>query len=208
MALKPAHLKKVEVSLVENFFFARKDNVLRKLFLLSLIALFMLMAFSPSDTALAASTQQRHIQARQVHAAALLPAVTCSKNGCTGLDPVQTGCSASASTILSAGIFNNSRQRIGTVNLRFSSACGANWAQVVSSIGSVAMSAEVVREAGADGPVASSCEPTNCTQFITASSAFTNMVWAPDVPTQALGQMDAVLFGACVTQDPKGLPCP
>ena len=166
------------------------------------------MAFSASGTAFAASAQQVHLQAHQVHTAALLPAVTCSGNGCTGLDPTATGCSASASTVLSRGIFNGS-QRIGTINLRFSSVCQTNWAQTVSSIGNVPMFAQVTRISGTDGPFAQECEPVGCASFITTSTAFTDMVWAPDVPVQAVGSIlqGGSQFFACVTQNQSMLPC-
>lgn len=188
---------------------------MKRIFLLPLVVVLVLLAFSSSGTALAASTQQigsmqqPHMRIHQVHATPLLPIVTCSGNGCTGLDPVATGCSASASTILSGGIFNGSGQRIGTINLRFSSVCQTNWAQIVSSIGSVPIQALVDRESGADGPGVVECEPTNCSSFVTATSAFTNMVWAPDVPALASGEIvqGNSTFIGCVTQDSTGLPC-
>ncbi|HEU5227088.1 MAG TPA: DUF2690 domain-containing protein [Ktedonobacteraceae bacterium] len=180
---------------------------MKKVIFLPLIILLLLMAVSAPGTAFAASNQQVHMQAHQAHAAALLPMVTCSGNGCTGLDPVQTGCSASASTVLSKGIFNGS-QRIGTINLRFSSVCQTNWAQIVSSIGPVQFETFVIRASGVDGSRIEECEPNTCGTFITDSSAFTNMVWAPDVPTSATGVI-AGNFGdvACVTQDQNALPC-
>ncbi|HEU5227089.1 MAG TPA: DUF2690 domain-containing protein [Ktedonobacteraceae bacterium] len=179
---------------------------MKKLIFPPLITLLLLMAVSAPGTAFAASSQQVHMQA---HQARLVPTVTCSGNGCTGLDPIQTGCAASVKTVLSKGIFNGS-QRVGTINLRFSTVCQTNWAQVVSSIGSVPMEANVQRAAGTDGPFESLCQPNNCSlNTFTSTAAFTNMVWAPDVPAQASGVINQgnVGFFGCVTQDQNVLPC-
>lgn len=205
----------------QKLFLAGKDSILRRFFLLPFIVLLILFILSSSGTALAAHTQQRvstrqivhmqqlHMGAQRVSALRLFPAITCSGQGCTGQDPVATGCSASASTILSGGIFNNSGQRIGTINLRYSSVCQTNWAQTVSSIGSTPIQALVSRESGADGSGIIECEPTNCSSFVTATSVFTDMVWAPDVPALAAGEIvqGNGTFIGCVTQDPRGLPC-
>jgi len=172
------------------------------------------MVFSPSGAVLAASAQQIHTQAHQVHAAPLLPNVTCSGNGCTGLDPSATGCSASASTLLSKGIFNGSGQQIGTINLRFSSVCQTNWAQLLSSIGTVQMNTHVERASGADGPFVEECEPTPCKNTLPlntvgATGVFTDMVWARDVPAEAAGVIviGSSDFSGCVTQSQSALPC-
>ncbi|HLG63874.1 MAG TPA: DUF2690 domain-containing protein [Ktedonosporobacter sp.] len=188
---------------------------MKKFFLLPFTTLLLLALFSLPGPAFAASTQQMvkmqqsHVHAHLAPTTAFQPAVTCSGNGCTGRDPVQTGCSATASTVLSGGIFNGSGQRIGTINLRFSSACGTNWAQVVSSIGSVPLAAIVTRASGVDGPKVSECEPVSCNGFVVSTSAFTNMVWAPDVPALAGGeiQQNGTNFFGCVTQDQSVLPC-
>lgn len=188
--------------------------------LITVIALCVCMAgtllgtFSPTGFAQAASvgSAYRVNNPRPSGHGVVVPNVSCSGNGCTGLDPIQTGCSASASTILSTGIFSDSGNQIGTVNLRFSSVCQTNWAQVVSSIGTVPMETAVLRASGADGPSIDECEPTDCNNLlatIDTTDAFTNMVWAPDVPTEADGQIqiDNFFFSACVTQDPNALPC-
>lgn len=182
---------------------------MKRFFLVPVVVLLLLFACSPSGTALAASMHQGQAQAYHVPAAPFQPAVSCSQNGCTGQDPIATGCSASASTVLSTGIFNASNQRIGTINLRFSSVCQTNWAQVVSLIGAVPVAAAVVREAGKDGPEVTECEPSNCQTFVTATSAFTNMVWAPDVAAAAIGGItqNNTHFTGCVTQDSVGLSC-
>jgi hypothetical protein len=177
--------------------------MLKKLLLSPLVTFFLLLIFLPSGTALAARTPQRQAQAQRV------PAVTCFQNRCTGQDPVATGCSATASTVLSGGIFNAANQRIGTINLRFSSACGTNWGQVVSSIGAVPLSAAVARANGVDGPQVAECEPPNCSGFVTSTSAFTDMVWAPDVAASAVGQIaqNGRIFVRCITQNQQTIPC-
>lgn len=185
---------------------------MKKLLLLPLTTLFILMTFSPSDPTLAASAQQLHTQAHQIHTAPFLPTVTCSGNGCTGLDPIATGCSASASTVLSTVIFRdsiNGLTPLATINLRFSSVCKTNWAQLVSSIGSAPLQAVVRRENGVDGSFVTECEPTSCLGTITATSAYTNMVWAPDVAASAEGWIysGGTKFYGCVTQDSINLPC-
>ena len=55
--------------------------------------------------------------------------VTCSGNGCNGLNPVTTGCSAGAYTVQTA-VFSNSY-----VELRYSPTCGTNWGRVTSKVG-------------------------------------------------------------------------
>jgi hypothetical protein len=177
--------------------------MLKKHLLFPLVAFLLLLIFLPAGTALAAGRQRSQVQTHR------RPAVTCFQNRCTGQDPVVTGCSATASTVLSGGIFNAANQRIGTINLRFSSACGTNWGQVVSSIGSVPISAAVARADGVDGPQVAECEPANCDGFVTATSAFTDMVWAPDVAASAAGQIaqNGRIFVRCITQDQQTIPC-
>lgn len=199
---------------MRNFFFARKDTILQRFFLLPLIILLMLLTSAPSNMALAASIQQStgmqqlHLRSHQAPAQPFLPAVTCSRNGCTGLDPNATGCSADATTLLSKNIVNSSGQSIGKIELRWSPTCQTNWARVTSFIGSAPLGASVEREAGVDGPFAEECVPT-CDTFVTATSAFTDMVWAPDVAASATGAViqNNTFFKSCVTQDPSGLPC-
>lgn len=57
------------------------------------------------------------------------PHITCSLEGCDGLDPEKTGCAADAFTVQTA-VFGNSY-----VELRFSPTCGTNWGRVKSRIG-------------------------------------------------------------------------
>lgn len=193
---------------------------MKRFLLLSCVVPLILFLLASSGTALAAQTQQRastqqtihvqqlHVGTQHVSALRLFPAVTCSRNGCTGQDPAATGCSADGTTLLSKKILNASGQIIGEIDLRWSPTCQTNWARVVSSIGSVPIGASVEREAGADGPFAEECEPT-CDTFVTATSAFTDMVWAPDVAAAATGAViqNTMFFKSCVTQDSTGLPC-
>jgi hypothetical protein len=193
---------------------------LKRFFLSPFVVLLMLLPLTFSGTALVAHAQQTvstqqtvrmqqlHMWAHQVSALHIFPVVTCSRNGCTGQDPAATGCSADATTLLSKKILNSSGQSIGEIDLRWSPTCQTNWARVVSSIGSVPLGASVEREAGVDGPFAEECEPT-CDTFVTATSAFTDMVWAPDVAAAATGGIiqNNTFFKSCVTQDSHGLPC-
>lgn len=77
---------------------------------------------TPAVAATAASAAPRvAIPASSV----LHPGTGCYGSSCTGQDPVAEGCSSTVSTIdsVSGGTF--------TVNLRYSSACNAVWAQAV-----------------------------------------------------------------------------
>jgi len=182
---------------------------MRKFLLFPFTTLLALMVFSSSGTALAASTQQVHVQVHHVPTAVLLPTVTCSGNGCTGQDPNTTGCSATASTVLSHLILNGINQQIGLIELRFSSTCKTNWARTTSFINAVPMGAIVERARGIDGSFAFECNPATCNDT-TATSVFTPMVWAPDVAALAQGDLfqNGQDFSACVTQSQSALPCP
>lgn len=61
--------------------------------------------------------------------AAPLPTPTCSGEGCTGLDPDQTGCTAGASTVASAALDGAVQ-----IELRWSEVCKVNWARIVSLV--------------------------------------------------------------------------
>ncbi len=73
-----------------------------------------------------------------------LPRVTCSGDGCNGLDPIATGCANDAITVKTTG--GTTSFRTGTIELRYSPTCGTNWGRVVSSVGSVQLTVSIRRE--------------------------------------------------------------
>ncbi len=73
----------------------------------------------------------------------LLPRVTCSGNGCNGLDPEQTGCAADAYTVKVSG--GTVSFRTGSVELRYSPSCGTNWARVFSTVGNARLTVSIRR---------------------------------------------------------------
>ena len=76
----------------------------------------------------------------------LLPHVTCSGNGCNGLDPVATGCDFDAFTVSTTG--GTVTFRTGTIQLRYSPTCGTNWGRVFSTIGSTQLTVSIRRDDG------------------------------------------------------------
>jgi Protein of unknown function (DUF2690) len=72
--------------------------------------------------------------------------VSCSGNGCDGLDPQSTGCSYDAVTVpVSGGTVSFST---GTIELRYSPTCGTNWGRVISSVGNVQLTVFIRRHDG------------------------------------------------------------
>ena len=49
---------------------------------------------------------------------------------CYGLDPIQIGCSADANTASQTSFWSTSQSEWVTIELRYSSACQANWAKI------------------------------------------------------------------------------
>ncbi len=76
----------------------------------------------------------------------LLPHVTCSGNGCNGLDPISTGCALDAITVSITG--GAVSFRTGTIQLRYSPTCGTNWGRVFSSVGNTQMTVSIRRDDG------------------------------------------------------------
>lgn len=74
-------------------------------------------------------------------------AATCSGYGCDGRDPDATGCSSGAYTANSVNVydFNHGNQYLGTIELRYSPACGTNWSRVTSAVGVTYLQAIVQR---------------------------------------------------------------
>jgi Protein of unknown function (DUF2690) len=57
-------------------------------------------------------------------------AAACWDRGCYGIDPQTSGCSANAYTVYPATPLKDSGgTTLGTVELRYSNSCGANWAR-------------------------------------------------------------------------------
>ena len=76
----------------------------------------------------------------------LLPHVTCSGNGCNGLDPAVTGCDLDAYTVSTTG--GTVSFRTGTIQLRYSPTCGTNWGRVFSSVGNTQLTVSIRRDDG------------------------------------------------------------
>jgi hypothetical protein len=63
----------------------------------------------------------------------------CWDRGCIGLDPQATGCSASGYTVATAVFQGDPYHAAHYVDLRYSDACGANWARGRAISGPVSM---------------------------------------------------------------------
>ena len=111
--------------------------------------------------------------------------VSCSGNGCNGIDPNTTPCASGAVTVAGStrNIYRNGTSiLIGQVELRWSAACGTNWARVSRSDGAVAegMYATITR---ADG--------LSYTDFHTGFyTIWSRMVYAPSQCASARGLVD------------------
>lgn len=111
--------------------------------------------------------------------------ISCSGNGCNGVDPNTTPCASDAVSVAGAtrSIFRNGTSIvIGQVELRWSASCGTNWARVSRTDGATAdgMYATIRRSDGA-----------TYTDFHTGfSSIWSRMVYAPTVCAAATGLVD------------------
>lgn len=110
-------------------------------------------------------------------------AVTCSQNGCNGVDPNTTPCATGAVTIATTSIVRSGTSVvIGQVELRWSQSCGTNWSRVTRTDGAFAegMIATVTRSGGPS--------------FTDSKTGFTTiwspMVYAPVVCSSAFGLID------------------
>ncbi len=79
--------------------------------------------------------------------------VTCSGNGCNGLDPETTPCASDAITAQTKSIYatiSGKSTYVGYVQLRWSNACKTNWARVTRTDGAFkeGMNAQVQRSDG------------------------------------------------------------
>jgi len=147
-----------------------------RLFLFSidlLVSLFGMTAFTQLNVASSHSyTQVSHAHTTQLNH----PQVTCSGNGCNGLNPATTGCSADAYTVQTA-VFSNSY-----VELRYSPTCGTNWGRVTSKVGATSL---IIRIQRIDGLTYTfSGGPFN--------SAYVAMVYAPKVAARACGGVSSI----------------
>jgi Protein of unknown function (DUF2690) len=102
--------------------------------------------------------------------------VTCSGNGCNGLDPEKTGCAADAFTVQTA-VFSDSY-----VQLRYSPTCGTNWGRVYSRVGPANL---IIRSQRIDGL----SYTFSGGKFNYAWSA---MVYAPNVQARACGGVNVI----------------
>ena len=147
-----------------------------RLFLFStalLVSLFGMTAITGSSIASA----HTHVQASHAHPTQLNhPQVTCSGNGCNGLNPVTTGCSADAYTVQTA-VFSNS-----FVELRYSPTCGTNWGRVTSRVGATFLVIRIDRSGGL----------TYTFSGGNFNFAYVAMVYAPKVAARACGGVSSI----------------
>ncbi len=136
-----------------------------------LITLFGITAFSEVRSA---SASQKSLPANTTQRS--LPHVTCSGDGCDGLNPATTGCSADAYTVRTA-VFSNSY-----VELRYSPTCGANWGRVTSKVGLAFLVIRTQRLS--DG--------LTYTFSGTYDYAWSAMVFAPNTPARACGGVNVI----------------
>jgi hypothetical protein len=130
-----------------------------------LILLLGVAAFAESRIASAQPTQQSRAQL-----------ISCSGNGCNGLDPVPAGCAADAYTVQTA-VFSNSY-----VELRYSPRCGTNWGSVWSRVGPTYL---VIRTQRIDGL-------TYTFAGGNYNYAWSAMVYAPKVAARACGGVGSI----------------
>lgn len=138
-----------------------------------------------------------------VFAAPRMANVTCSGNGCNGQDPTATGCANTATTPLSAPV-KDGTLTLGTVYLRWSTACSTNWTKFVSNVGNIPTLGIIERLNGPDGPYISYCIPTNCGYSNPTTGVYTDMVYAPNEPARASAyvQYNGNTYSGCVANPP------
>lgn len=137
--------------------------------------LFILLSIATLLAALFAGTAFAYVSASHATTAGhLAPHVTCSGNGCNGLDPVSTGCAADAYTVRVTG--GTVTFRTGHVELRYSARCGTNWGRVTSTIGSAQLTISIRRN-------------DDLFYFAVGSGTilWSPMVYAPNVTAKACG---------------------
>jgi hypothetical protein len=111
--------------------------------------------------------------------------ISCSGNGCNGVDPNTTPCASDAVSVAGAtrNIFRNGTSiLIGQVELRWSASCGTNWARVSRTDGAIGD--------GMYGTIRRS-DGVSYTDFHSGSSSmWSRMVYAPTVCAAATGLVD------------------
>ena len=96
----------------------------------TVVVVFLLLACAFVLLPRVAAHAATHVSHYAAHAA-----VSCSGDGCNGLDPSQTGCDdARAYTAQTAIIKDYAGNQIGLVELRFSPTCGTNWTRETSYV--------------------------------------------------------------------------
>ena len=136
-----------------------------------LVSLFGMTAFTSVSIASAHTNAQANHATLPHH-----PLVSCSGNGCNGLNPATTGCSADAYTVQTA-VFSNS-----FVELRYSPTCGTNWGRVISRVGATSLIIRVQRNDGL----------TYTFSGGNFTFAWVAMVYAPNVPARACGGVSSI----------------
>ena len=140
--------------------------------LVSLLGVTAFMGLSMISAHALAHAQTSHTQATQRNH--LL--VTCSGDGCDGLNPETTGCAAGAYTVQTA-VFSNSY-----VELRYSPTCKTNWGRVTSKVGPSFL---VVRIQRIDGL-------TYTFSGGNFNFAYSAMVYAPQAAARACGGVNGI----------------
>ena|SRR5947209_626897 len=104
------------------------------------------------------------------------PQVSCSGDGCDGLNPVSTGCATGAYTVQTA-VFSNSY-----VELRYSPTCKTNWGRVTSKVGLAFLEIRVQRVDGL----------TYTFLGVNFNFAYSVMVYAPQLAARACGGVNGI----------------
>ena len=128
------------------------------------IGLSMISAHTHAQTSHTQATQRNH------------PQVTCSGDGCDGLNPVSTGCAADAYTVQTA-VFSNSY-----VELRYSPTCKTNWGRVTSKVGPTLLEIRIQRIDGL----------TYTFSGGNFNFAYSAMVYAPQLAARACGGINGI----------------
>lgn len=114
----------------------------------------------------------------------------CSGYGCDSWDPIISGCYTSAVTVASAPIWSKGVQ-LGTVDLRWSTACKTNWTRVTSYINNTYFYAYVYRYS--DGKM----------MFLDGWYPFDSVKWTPMVYA---ANICAFGYGSVESRDNEGFP--
>ena len=144
-----------------------------KLLLVSSALLVSLLGFAGWNIA---SAQSNSTHASTHATTPSKPHITCSTEGCDGVNPQTAGCAADAYTVQTA-VFSNSY-----VQLRYSPTCGANWGRVISRVGAANLTIRIQRIDG-------------LTYTFTGGNftyAWSAMVYAPLAQARACGGINGI----------------